>query len=420
MILKIPLGFILFFTSYVAGYEYDIPLSNKLHKDYKKLITKTSIGRDVYLNRFNNMERPTILLRYSDDIGYAWYDPKKNIITLNTKYIMIFFNIENYDDKKMIDVFYFSDRTREELINYTDVVFFHEMVHAYQNKLYPSLMDPEKNFFIELEYEAYFLSDLYFFEKMKNNKKFFLKILKNEYMDLYTSDAISGFFALITDLNEYKNIIKKRYQNELKGYVSLTDEEKKRKALIEEKKLLSYAIGKKENLWDDEKKLDEIMRLKEVYQRSVNDFYNKKYYDANCRGISYVLENSVKIRNYYLSFKCGYYFKKNRCSYSQKKAYFLLNNLEEEFNVWISSNKNKISDEDLYLTLKAYDEYLSISAKDFPYDKFEIRNNIYLRTLLRIKKELENERDEVRREEYIKELDFLYQKLGSRALETLP
>jgi hypothetical protein len=49
-----------------------------------------------------------------------------------------------------------------------------------------------------------------------------------------------------------------------------------------------------------------------------------------------------------------------------------------------------------------------------------MRNNIYLKTLLRIKKELENERDEVRREEYIKELDFLYQKLGSRALETLP
>jgi hypothetical protein len=295
LILKIPLGFILFFTSYVAGYEYDIPLSNKLHKDYKKLITKTSIGRDVYLNRFNNMERPTILLRYSDDIGYAWYDPKKNIITLNTKYIMIFFNIENYDDKKMIDVFYFSDRTREELINYTDVVFFHEMVHAYQNKLYPSLMDPEKNFFIELEYEAYFLSDLYFFEKMKNNKKFFLKILKNEYMDLYTSDAISGFFALITDLNEYKNIIKKRYQNELNGYVSLTDEEKKRKALIEEKKLLSYAIGKKENLWDDEKKLDEIMRLKEVYQRSVNDFYNKKYYDATVGVFHMFLKTRLKL-----------------------------------------------------------------------------------------------------------------------------
>ena len=411
--------FFLSFLFYFFSYERDYLLSDKLHKDYKKLIMKTSIGREFYKRKFNKIERPLIVLRYSDDIGYAWYDPYKNIITLNTKYIMIFFNIDGYDDEKIINVFYFSDKTRKEFVNYSDTIFFHELIHAYQSKVYPSVVDYNNNFFIEFEYEAYFLSDIYFFEKMKNNKKLFLKILANQYIDLYTSDAVNGFFSMITNIDEYKSFIKKRYQNEITGYVSLTDEERKRKAVIEEKKLISYAIGKREIVYEEEKKLDEIEKIKTAYHNSVVDFYNKRYHAISCDAIAYIIENSALIDNYYLLFKAGYYFKKNRCNRSFEKILALLMEFEKKFRLWIGKHKNKISFQDLYLTLRSYDDYLSILGKDFPVEISKLKEDVYLRRVAEIKEKLNTITDENEKEEYIKELDFLYQKLGKDRLKTL-
>jgi|YNPMSStandDraft_1061717.scaffolds.fasta_scaffold00774_8 hypothetical protein len=411
--------FFLLFESALFPYEYDKALSNKLHKDYKNLIIKTSIGRELYLEKFKYIEKPLILLRYMDNIGYAWYDPQKNTIIFNTKYIMVFFDINGYDDKKIIDVFYFSDKTRKEFVKYSDTIFLHEMIHSYQKKIYPSLIDYRNNFFIELEYEAYFLSDIYFFEKMKNNKKLFLKILSNNYIDLYTADAMSGFFSMITDLEEYKKIIKKRYQNEISGYVSLSDEEVKRKAKIEEKKLISYVVGNKEIVIREKEKLDEIEKIKEAYQKSISDLFENKYYLINCDALSYTLENSYQIKNYYLLFKSASYFIKNKCNDSNKKINNILDESEKNFMLWISKNKEKILFEDLYLTIKEYDKYLDFLKKDFSKDILEIRDNIYVKKAIEIKRKLDFEKDELKREEYSFELDFLYRKLGRKAIESV-
>jgi len=404
------------FLGNIFSYEYDYKLSKKLHTDYKKLITKTSIGKEFYFKKFNKIEKPLILLRYSDDIGFAWYDPKKNTITFNTKYIMIFFDISRYDDKKIIEVFYFSDKTRKEFISYTDTIFFHEMIHAYQSKTYPSLVSYRNNFFVELEYEAYFLSDIYFFEKVKNNKKLFLKIISNNYIDLYTADAINGFFSLITDLNQYQETIKKRYQKEIEGYVSLSDEEKKRKAKIEEKKFLSYVVGKKDISLVEEIKLNEIKKLKHAYQKSVFDFFEKKYKYINCNALSYTIESSFKVKNYYLIFKGGYYFIKNLCKMDDK-IYKILDNSQKDFINWLFINKDKVFIEDLYLTLKSYDEYMSILKKEISSDILNLRDDVYIKMVIDIKNKLKIERDEIKREEYISELDFLYRKLGRKAIE---
>jgi len=380
---------------------------------------KTPTGREFYLKKFKNLKKPLILLRYSDDIGYAWYDPKKNIITFNTKYIMIFFDIDGYDDKKIIEVFYFSDKTRKEFVYYTDTVFFHEMIHSYQNKVYPSLRDYSNNFFVELEYEAYFLSDIYFFEKMKNNRKLFLKILSNNYIDLYSADAVNGFFSMITDLDRYKYSIKERYQNEIKGYVSLSDEEKKRKARIEENKIISYAIGKKEIVYEEKKKLDEVEKIKQAYHKRISDFFESKYSLINCQALSYTIESLFEVKNYYLLFKSGYYFIKNLCNDNEKKISKILLKSQEDFDRWIFKNKDTISFEDLYLTLKAYDEYISIFKKDLSSEIIELRDRIYLKKALDIKKKMEIESNEFKKKEYASELDFLYRKLGKKAVEIM-
>ncbi len=398
-------------SPYAHGYEYEKELSKKLNSEYKKIISKTQSGKEFYKRYAIASSRyPKVLLRYSDDNWLGWYEPEKERIYLNTKYIMIFFGIKDYTDEKIIKVMALSEKVRKEFVRYSDSLFLHEMVHSLQYKAYKEARYKNENeLFIEFEYEAYFISDMYFYEKMENNKKLFYDIISNKYNDLYTSYSMGGVLNLIYDIDEYRDNIKNRYIDEKSGYVSLSDEEEKKKAILEEKKILSYAAGDIKSLAINQKDYELIKKQEEDYRKFIDDFY-KKYWSKTKKGfLKLIIETSYIARNYYLFFNSAYSIKKDNITDFDIEEKISV--MEKDFKKEILSNHNRYTTEDTALMFKSFEKLLDLEKRNFPRELIEIRNNSYMDTTKKYSSLLSSEKSEIKKNEYRKDIEYFLLKI---------
>lgn len=281
-------------------------LAKILANEYMKKISKTRQGREII--RRVKSDDIKIYLEYSDDGWLAWYEGNGKIF-FNLKYFMIFFSIEDYDKDRIEYVLKHSKEVRDEFIRYTDFLFVHELIHHIQDKRYEQLKNYRSEF-VELEYEAFLMTDIYFYEKMKKEKKLFRDILAGKYYDLYTEYAMGGFISSFDEFDKYLDAIKKRYLDEIKGYVSLSEQEIKKKVKLEEKKILSYAGGEKDIYEKSKKEYLELRKLYERYLIDINKRLKKIWFSYLYDALNSTIKTAAAVENYSVIWRGCYFFHK--------------------------------------------------------------------------------------------------------------
>jgi len=410
MLLKLIL--ILFSFSRSFGYEFDLGLSKKLTRDYIKQLNKTETGKDFYKKYKKEKKKfPKIYLRYSNDDGLAWYEKKSDRIYFNSKYIMIFFDIQNYTDKRIIEVLYFSSDTRKEFVKYSDVVYLHELVHSFQDFRYGDSRYYKNGLFLELEYEAYLISDMYFFEKMKNDKELFIKILKGEYSDIYTAEYTGALLSISESMDDYKNNIELRYTNEINAYVSLNDEEIKRKFKLEENKIISYARGDKENFEEEKIDYEKLKKQKDDYLSFIENFYKNVWPDFSYNVLRFLFNTSFEARNYYSFFNSAYLLEKNKSVYKFEKDKDFAAKEAMIYLEFIDYIKNEKNYERASSLLMSFEKFCEINKKEFPEGLIGLRNENYKKTYLKYSNKIETEKDVLKRKYYQEMLEYFRSKL---------
>ncbi|MGC8867592.1 MAG: hypothetical protein ACP5PA_05205 [Elusimicrobiales bacterium] len=310
------IGIVFFVSIKILAIDFDENLSKTLLSEYTKCVSAMPYGKKI-LKEAQGLSKH-IYLDYSDDGWLAWYEGGGKIF-FNLKYLMIFFGIEDYDKEKVIKVIKNSPDVRKEFVRYTDFLFVHELVHLIQDSKYP-YFSRYRYEFAELEYEAFIKTDIYFYEKMKKNKTLFYKILASKYYDIYSGYAMGGFISSFDFYDNYLESIKKRYLDEAEGYVSLTEEEQRKKIRLEERRLLSYAGADKSIYERDKKDYDRMKKDIDVYMKNISIELKKIWEKYTDEAFYFVLDMSYKAENQSVFWRAFYFLKnlKNK-GYSDKK-----------------------------------------------------------------------------------------------------
>ncbi|MCX7641934.1 MAG: hypothetical protein N2Z20_04800 [Elusimicrobiales bacterium] len=358
---------LIIFFNLCFGSDLKLQLSELLLSEYLKRISITNEGKKIADKvRKDDIK---IYFEYADDKWLAWYESKGRIF-FNLKYLMIFFSIEDYNKQKIEMVMRYSDKVRNEFVKYTDFLFVHEIIHYIQDKKYKEFRSL-KNEFVEFEYEAYILTDIYFYERMIKERKLFLDLLSGKYYDLYSGYAMGGFISSIDLFENYLKAIKERYLDEVKGYVTLTDEDMKRKVALEEKKIISYASGKKEIYEKTEKEYENFSKAVKDYLVNINKFLRKKWEKYIMEALPFISNCAIESENYHLLWKSCYFLKKlydkNCLDGIDKEKIF--NNFAESINKRDNQNNHySIIIEELYWYKKFIIESKTNPIKLINYD----------------------------------------------------
>lgn len=406
-------AFLIFSPAVLCAYPQDGVLSEKLNAEYRSIIEKTSSGREFY-SRFDAVRKnkpPRVLLRYSSDSGLASYAIGKDTIYLNTKYIRMFFGIKGYSDLKIIKAFNTDSKVRAEFVKYSDGAYFHELIHCLQDAKYgKSRYIKEGGLFLEFEYEAYFLGDMYFHEKMMADRKLFKDLLSGRYGDIYTNSDLDGYLSVTADPEKYREDIAARYRRELRGYVDLNSEALRRKVRLEESKLLYMAGG--ENFKAEEKDLKVLEKHREEYRKFLEDFYAGKWPSFAAEAFSYILEVSTEAENFPLALELSSEAESKisayRLSPGQEKN--LKTSCALVFLQAASRLKDKamsMNKEELFLNVYYLDRAAVLTGRDFPQDLFEIRKRSYIAKIRELLKEKKLGNDEEAEKENSQMLKFL-------------
>ncbi len=382
-----------FLNNSLFAYPQDSFLSEKLSAEYREVIEKTEVGKNFYCE-FDSIRKkrfPKILLRHFSQSGLAYYILGKDTIYLNTKYVSEFFGIKGYSDHKIIKVLNTDARVRKELVSYSDGIYFHELIHSLQDAKYgKSRYIKEGGLFLEFEYEAYLLGDIYFHEKMKANRKFFKDLLSGKYWDVYTNSELDGYLSATAAPSKYKEEIRERYLREMQGYGDIESEEMKRKVRLEESKLLYMAGGM--DFKKDEKALKELEKHKLEYGKFLNDFYDKKLPVFGPEAFYYILEVSTEAGNFPLALEISSQAEKDIASYKlspegekKMKTACALVFLQASSN--LIDRKSKMSRKDLFANIYALDRAANLTGREFPKELYEERKILYKDKIKEILKE---------------------------------
>lgn len=322
---------ILIFLAFLLSGDTKEELSQIIFQDYINTISKTNEGKKIV--EIVKRDDIKVYFEYSDDRWLAWYEPYGKVF-FNLKYLMIFFDIEDYDYKRIERVLRVSNKVREEFVNYTDFLFVHELVHHIQHKKYKNLAKYRKEF-VEFEYEAFMTMDIYFFEKIKKNKKFFNDVISKKYYDLYTDYAVTGFISSLNYYDKYLEEINKRYLQEISGYVSLKEIERKKKIKLEEKKILSYASGQKKIYEFSKKEYEKIKKTMDNYFLDLKTNLLKKWEIYVADALIFVNKSSYEVKNYELFWRSCYFLKelfKRDCHNDNLMVDSFINHLSADIN----------------------------------------------------------------------------------------
>ena len=305
------------FVSFVAVFavpvcagepDFSEKLEALLTREFVSVLDKTPTGKEitdrVRADAPKEKGFPSILLKREDSQRIAWFDYDEWTIYFNSKHVAGFFSIKGYSDGRITRVLALSPAVRKEFVDSADVIYAHELTHAAQFARYPyymqdaSLEDP-----IEFEYEAYFVEDLYFHEKMKRDPGLLKRFLEADYSDIYMEHALESYLSLSLDIDEYKKTIRQRYEAET-GYITLEKAEAIQASRVEEGKILAYASGKMNGYHRKVKGLDEIRRQKKEFEEYLNDFYRRRWPGFSADALIQVGSAALEVENYVFALEC--------------------------------------------------------------------------------------------------------------------
>ncbi len=404
---------IMVFSLNSSAYRYDKALSEKLKNDFSAVIQKTETGRQFY-ERFQKIgaEFPEILIRKDVPARLGYYVMEENKIYFNSLYITEFFTAEEQGDPKIIEILYKRKDAREEFVKFADALYLHELVHALQTKLYPNYRrDIPQGNMIEFEYEAFFTEDMYFHEKMKNNRKLMKDFLDLKYNDPYLSHNMSSYLKLSLDIDKYRENIKEMYESGQGDYFSMSHAEVIQKSKLEDSKIIAYASGNVSPYIKKTTGLAIIQSQKEAYEHFIDRFYNEFWPVFSFEALMHIGEVALEVKNYPLALNCLATNEETCKENKVKKEDFQKLKTEGavailEATGFILDNNEDMDIEILSGHIKALDIACQKTHRPFPKKLNKLRKKTYKKAIKHYFGKMDEEKNIKNVEQYKEDIDF--------------
>ena len=293
------------------AYEFDQALGKQLSAEFKTAISSYAIGAEVYARLESPApgggaaQAPGILLRYDGAAWQAHYDAAENAIYFNTRYVMQFFGVKKLKPAQLIERLHRNAGARAALVECADALYLHELVHALQRRLYPNYrLAAAAGNPVEFEYEAYLTEDLYCHEKMKRDPGRLKAFINGTHHDLYTAGTMGTYLMLSLDMDDYRERIRKKYQEDLAGYSSFDANVAAQKNSVEDSRIMAYAAGKVEDYHGDAAVLGQLEAEKEVYAAFLKNFYEERWPKFSAEALTFIGGAALEEKNYPLALEC--------------------------------------------------------------------------------------------------------------------
>lgn len=406
--------------SAALAYPHDAQLSARLKKEFEAEISSAAAGRELYAR----LEKAgpgyaalRVLVRRDPSDCLAWFDPGANAVYFNSRFILKFFAARGFKDPQVVEVLWDNKKVRAELVKYAHPIFLHELVHAGQCYLYPEYRRDAGGNPLEFEYEAYLTEDMYVHERMKADPRLLKAFIRGAYTDLYTANIFGSYFTLSLDPEQYKEKIRRYYEEGVGGYVSLEKAETARRNGVEDSKILAYASGDLKGLKGETSSLERLKAQKEEYARFLKDFYAARWPAFSADALAFVGGIALEEKNYPLALDCLAVADVNSGgaglpaealeALKTKGALAVL-----ETASFIRDNSRKMGLELLSQHLKALEKACLATARPFPEDLVPLREKTYPKALAYFARKYGAEKDPGRRDYYKESLDYFAARSG--------
>src|SRR3989338_8785787 len=354
---------LLVLPAFAGAYQYDSRLSAKLKKEFEAQLRSVPAGRELYarLEKTKGYSGLRVLVRRDASPCFAWFDPEKNAVYFNSRYILKLFEAKGFKDSQVVEVLWGNKEVRAELVKYSNPIYLHELVHAVQCYLYPEYRQDAGANPLEFEYEAYLTEDMYVHERMKADQALLKSYIRGTYTDLYTDNIFGSYFTLSLDMGRYKEKIRRYYEEQLGGYLSLEKAETLQKNRAADAKIFAYASGDVGNYKRNGDSLARLQKDKAEYARDPEVLGSLK-----TKGARAILETASFLRD----------------------------------------NSKKMDIEVLSQHLKSLEKACAATVRPFPADLLELKDSVYPKAMAYYDKKHSAETAPARKDYYKENLDY--------------
>jgi len=404
------------------AYPHDAQLSAKLKKEFEVVISSSAAGRELYARLAKagpGYRALRVLTRRDAADCFAWFDPEANAVYLNSRFILKFFEARGFKDPQVVEVLWSNKEVRSELVKYAHPVYLHELVHALQCYLYPEYRRDAGASPLEFEYEAYLAEDMYVHERMKAAPRLLKDFIRGAYTDIYTANAFGSYLALSLDPARYREKIRRLYEEQLGGYLSLERAETIKKNSVADSKIFAYAAGRTKAYAADSASLARLGEQKAAFARFLEEFYAVRWPAFSSDALIFVGSLALEQKNYPLALDCLAVADANSPGYGlsagalealkTKGALAVL-----ETASFIRDNARRMGVELLSQHLKALEKACAATARPFPEDLAALRAETYPQAMAYYAKKYAAEKDRSKKDYYKENLDYFAGAAGGK------
>ncbi len=404
---------LLLLPSPAGAYQYDARLSAKLKKEFRAGLSSVPSGKELFdrLKKTKKYSALRVLVRNDPSMRLAGFAPEENAVYFNSRFILKFFRARGFKDAKVVEVLWSNKEVRAELVKYAGPIYLHELVHASQYYNYPQYRADAGANPLEFEYEAYLAEDIYVHQRMKADPALLKAYISGAYTDIYTDNIFGSYFSLSLDMDRYKEKIRKAYEDELGGYLSLEKAETLQEGRVEDSKVLAYAAGNAGAYARSGEKLARLQKEKDEYAKFLDNFYKTRWPEFSADALLFVGGIALKEKNYPLALDCLAVADVNAEKYGLDPE--VLNSLKTkgalailEAASFIRDNSGKMGIELLSQHLKSLEKACSSTGRPFPEDLLKLKESSYPEAMVFYARKYAGETDPSKKEYYKENLDY--------------
>ncbi|MCX5793089.1 MAG: hypothetical protein NTY45_12870 [Elusimicrobia bacterium] len=412
--MKLPLALLLLLPVWAGAYPYDARLSARLKGEFDADLRANAVGRELF-GRLGKAgparEALRVLVRTDPAECFASFDPDSNAIYFNSRFILKFFAAKGFKDRRLVELLSGNKKARAVLVKYAAPVYLHELVHALQFYLYPEYRQDAGANPLEWEYEAYLTEDMFVHERMKADPALLKAFITGAYTDLYTANILGSYFTLSLDKENYKERIRRYYEEGVGGYMSMEKAESAKKNNVADAKIMAYAAGAVGEYEKDSSALARLGKEKEDYARFLDDFYASRWPAFSADALLFVGSMALAEKNYPLALDCLAVADVNSQANGLDPA--ALNTLKTkgalailEAASYLRDNSKKMDIELLSRHLKALEKACVSTARPFPDDLVPMKKLIYPKAMAFFAKKYAAEKQQARKDYYKENMDY--------------
>jgi hypothetical protein len=403
-----------------GAYPLDARLGAKLKAQFEAEISSAPSGREL-LERLRaagpEYAALKVLVRGDSAERFAGFSSEDNAIYINSRYLLKFFEAKGFKDREVVEVLWSNKKVRGEFVRYFNPVYLHELVHALQCALYPEYRKDAGGNPLEFEYEAYLAEDIYVHERMKANPALLRRFISGEYTDIYTASAFGSYLTLSLDPERYREKIRKFYEEQLGGYLSMEKARTRKQNDVEDSRIFALAANRAGEYEEDAASLVRLSDQKEAFARSLREFYDARWPAFSADALLFIGGIALQEKNYPLALDCLAVADANSPKY--KLSASALEALKTKGAVavleaasFIRDKHKRMGVEVLSQHLKSLEKACAATGRPFPGDLAALREKTYPRAAAFYSRKYEREKDPGRKDYYRENLDFFASSTG--------